>query len=39
VQSTDKELVMLPKRWHVLIKEPGNEKIITRIVEWILDRA
>jgi hypothetical protein len=39
VQSTDKELVTLPKMWHVLVKEPGNEKIITRILDWILERA
>jgi hypothetical protein len=39
VQSTDKELVTIPKMWHVLVKEPGNEKIIGRILEWILERA
>jgi hypothetical protein len=39
VQSIDKELVTLPKMWHVLVKEPGNEKIITRILDWILERA
>lgn len=39
MQSTDKELVTLPKMWHVLIKEPGNEKIISRILDWILERA
>lgn len=37
-KSKDKELVSMPKMWHVLIKEPGNEKIITRIVEWVLQR-
>ena len=42
MQSTDilkEELVTLPKMWHVLIKEPGNEKIISRILDWILERA
>lgn len=39
MQSEDKELVSMPKMWHVLVKEPGNEKIITRIVEWVLQRT
>lgn len=38
-QSEDKELVKLPKMWHVLIKEPGNDKIIARITEWVLERV
>ncbi len=38
-QSEDKELVKLPKMWHVLIKEPGNDKIIARITEWVLARV
>ena len=39
MQASDKELVMMPKMWHVLIKEPGNDKIIDRIVEWVQQRA
>lgn len=39
LQSADKELVMLPDMWHVLIKEPGNERVIDRMEEWLLQRA
>jgi alpha-beta hydrolase superfamily lysophospholipase len=39
MQATDKELVMMPNMWHVLTKEPGNEKIIARIIEWVQQRA
>ncbi len=28
----------MPKMWHVLIKEPGNVKIIARIIEWVTAR-
>jgi esterase/lipase len=39
VQATDKELVMVSNHWHVLIKEPGNEKIVERIIDWVHKRS
>ena len=39
VQATDKELVMVQKHWHVLIKEPGNEQIVARIIDWVHKRS
>lgn len=38
-QSEDKELVKLSKMWHVLIKEPGQEKIVAKIIQWVSDRS
>jgi hypothetical protein len=38
-QATDKQLVMLPERWHILIKEPGNEKIVQQMAEWVSRRV
>jgi hypothetical protein len=34
-QSTDKTLRLIPNRWHVVMKEPGNEKILQEILEWM----
>lgn len=39
LQATDKQLVMLPDRWHILIMEPGREKLIQQMAEWVSSRA
>ena len=39
VQSADKELSIIPERWHVLLKEPGCEELGKKIVNWITERA
>ena len=33
--STDKELHIIAKRWHVIVKEPGNEEILKTMVAWM----
>eukprot|EP00884_Botryococcus_braunii_P002740 jgi/Botrbrau1/12467/Bobra.0169s0014.1 len=33
--SKDKALHMVPKRWHVLMKEPGHEEILRQILDWM----
>lgn len=33
--SADKELHIIPERWHVIIKEPGNEEILRTMVAWM----
>ena len=30
---------MVQKHWHVLIKEPGNEQIVERIIDWVHERS
>lgn len=39
LQSTDKELVLYPNRWHVLLKEEDGQKVIEKVVNWISQRA
>ena len=36
--SSDKTFVSLPGRWHVLIREPGNEDLLRRIIGWCDER-
>ena len=38
-QAEDKELVLLPDMWHILVKEKGQEKIIAHIIEWLAARC
>ncbi|KAK9846479.1 hypothetical protein WJX81_004951 [Elliptochloris bilobata] len=37
-KSTDKELHIIPMRWHVIIKEPGNEEILRDMIAWMEKR-
>lgn len=37
-QAEDKELNVMPGRWHVLLKEQGAEDLNGRIAEWIQKR-
>ncbi len=39
VQSTDKQLCLVNHMWHVLGKEPGNDKVLADIIDWVLARA
>lgn len=39
LQSTDKELHIIPDRWHVLLKEPGCKELGKKVVAWIAARA
>ena len=32
--SADKTFVSLPGRWHILVREPGNEEVLARIIDW-----
>jgi len=32
--SADKTFVSLPDRWHILVREPGNEAVQARIIQW-----
>jgi esterase/lipase len=34
-QSEDKELHIIPERWHVIVKEPGNEEVLRCIIAWM----
>ncbi len=38
-QSADKQLRLVNDMWHILGKEPGNEKVLAEVVEWVLARA
>ena len=38
-QANDKEFVLLPGMWHILVKEQGNEQVIARIVAWLTART
>lgn len=37
--AEDKELVLLPDMWHILVKEKGQEKIIAHIIDWLAARC
>jgi hypothetical protein len=39
LQATDKQLVMLPDRWHILIMEPGKEELVQQMAEWVSSRT
>lgn len=39
LQADDKEFVLLPGMWHILVKEAGNEQVIARVVEWLTARS
>ena len=36
--STDKQLHILKDMWHIITKEPGNEKILADVTAWIEQR-
>jgi esterase/lipase len=36
--STDKQLHILTDMWHIITKEPGNEKILAQVIEWVNER-
>jgi acylglycerol lipase len=38
-QSKDKTLRLINSFWHILVREPGNEKINAAIADWVLHRA
>ncbi|KAI7841419.1 hypothetical protein COHA_004814 [Chlorella ohadii] len=38
-QSKDKTLRLINSFWHILVREPGNEKINAAISDWLLERA
>jgi len=38
-KAEDKELRILPGRWHVLFKESGAQEIYQQVAEWISKRA
>jgi len=37
--TTDKEFVHLDHMWHAFLHEPGSEEVVTKIAEWIGERA
>ena len=39
MQAKDKEFVLLPNMWHVLVKEEGEQKVIARVVDWLSARC
>ncbi len=39
LQSKDKTLRLINSFWHILVREPGNEKINAAISDWLLERA
>ncbi len=39
MQAEDKEFVLLPSMWHILVKEAGNEQVIARVVDWLTARS
>ncbi len=39
LQADDKEFVLLPGFWHILVKEAGNEQVIARVVDWLTARS
>ena len=38
-QSTDKALRLINEFWHIIVREPGNERINAAIAEWVLARV
>ena len=38
-QSKDKAFKLIPGRWHVLLKEPGNEDILKEVIAWLKERV
>ncbi len=36
--SKDKAFRPRPGRWHVLLKEPGNEDILQEVIAWLKER-
>jgi esterase/lipase len=36
--STDKQLHIVTDMWHILTKEPGNDKILAQVIAWIQER-
>lgn len=38
-QSQDKTLRLINSFWHILVREPGNDKINAAIADWVLERA
>lgn len=39
LQSKDKSLRLINHMWHILVREPGHEKINAAIADWVLERA
>ena len=39
MQSTDKTFRLIPGRWHVLLKEPGNDVILKEVISWMNERV
>ncbi|KAK9908837.1 hypothetical protein WJX75_003567 [Coccomyxa subellipsoidea] len=38
-QAKDKTFRLIEKRWHVLLKEPGNAEILQEVIEWLTART
>lgn len=38
-QSSDKALRLCNDFWHIIVREPGNERINADIAAWLLQRA
>jgi alpha-beta hydrolase superfamily lysophospholipase len=34
-QAKDKTFRLIPGRWHVLLKEPGNRDILQEVIAWL----
>ena len=39
LQSKDKQFNLIPGRWHVLLKEPGNDLILKEVISWMTERV
>ena len=39
LQSKDKQFKLIPGRWHVLLKEPGNDMILKEVISWMTERV
>ena len=39
VQAKDKQLVVLPDAWHILVKERGEAKILSQVITWLTSRC
>ena len=39
VQTKDKQFKLIPGRWHVLLKEPGNDVILKEVISWMQERV
>eukprot|EP00195_Chlamydomonas_chlamydogama_P011928 CAMPEP_0202891528 /NCGR_PEP_ID=MMETSP1392-20130828/1568_1 /ASSEMBLY_ACC=CAM_ASM_000868 /TAXON_ID=225041 /ORGANISM="Chlamydomonas chlamydogama, Strain SAG 11-48b" /LENGTH=345 /DNA_ID=CAMNT_0049575309 /DNA_START=200 /DNA_END=1237 /DNA_ORIENTATION=+ len=39
VKSTDKTFVSVDHMFHALMKEPGTEEVLQKVVEWLSERA